>query len=518
MEVNILKKIFVLFVSIVFCLCLSSCKDEKTSIIEYDFLEGYEASNCTATFDNSNLDKVSIEKTFEINNYVNDAVNTVIPYQIFGNGMCLQRDCVNRIWGSAKGATKVAISFKDKVYYGNVDALGNWEVYLPMFSAGGPYEMIIITDIGRITLSDIYIGEVYLLCGQSNMEWKMSWSSGVLSEYYATTDCVNRQIRMLNLARNDSNEPTQILSDFCEWDFARVHSIQYFSAIGYLFGKQMQEELNCPIGLVATAVGGSVIEYWLNEESMKKVENEYNPIPSTDKLFTPSLGYNGLLYPLKGFHFRGCLWYQGASNTLGTQGKYDVALRIFIEQCRKEFESPNMTFTLIQLARLNENPLARSVINEKINIVAKEDPFVCRALSLDLGKWNDAHPQDKREISKRVTDETLKEFYGFDKKSCAEIESYKFNDDGTVTIILTKEVNLVNGSNGFEVYTSRGFITNCNVTVNGNVITISSEEKFSKVRYGYQCDLTDEIINDVSKMVTIYDNDGLPLDLFMIGK
>mgnify|MGYP003324819673 CR=1 FL=1 len=76
----------------------------------------------------------------------------------------------------------------------------------------------------------------------------------------------------------------------------------------------------------------------------------------------------------------------------------------------------------------------------------------------------------------------------------------------------------MNGTNGFEVYVNNKYTYNCNVTINGNKLTITADGEITKVRYGYQCNMTEEIMNDVSKMVTVYDTDGFPLDLFLIEK
>ena len=47
---------------------------------------------------------------------------------------------------------------------------------------------------------------------------------------------------------------------------------------------------------------------------------------------------------------------------------------------------------------------------------------------------------------------------------------------------------------------------------------MTASGEITKVRYGYTCDMTKEIMEDVSKMVTVYDNNGFPLDLFIIEK
>ena len=82
---------------------------------------------------------------------------------------------------------------------------------------------------------------------------------------------------------------------------------------------------------------------------------------------------------------------------------------------------------------------------------------------------------------------------------------------------MSENVVLKNGSNGFEVFTASGYSFDCSVTVDKNIITVTSQHAFSGVRYGYVFEITDEIKADVSKTVTIFDEQGLPCDLFVVN-
>lgn len=76
--------------------------------------------------------------------------------------MCLQRECINKIWGTTT-SENVYIRINGNSFYGNVEGNGDWHVHLPKMDAGDPYEMEIVCDKGLKKYSDIYIGEVYLL-------------------------------------------------------------------------------------------------------------------------------------------------------------------------------------------------------------------------------------------------------------------------------------------------------------------------------------------------------------------
>ena len=477
----------------------------------------YVPADTTVSFSDKNADKVVTEPTFDVTQYTNDASTDIKAYQLFGNGMCLQRDAINRIWGKASKTKYIAAELNGKVYYGSVESK-SWEIYLPKMEAGGPYELTIISEMGRKTFTDVYIGEVYLLSGQSNMEWQPQHSGGVLKELYSTPDCVNDQIRMLHIGWMTPEEPTTEGVNHCQWKSTNQSTIPEFTAVGYLFGKYMQAELGCPVGLIANPIGGSSIEFWMSKENYDKVQETYKSYTTSEVYMTPCLGYNGMLYPLTGLNLRGVVWYQGESNAFGTQLYYDVALKIFMAQCREMFDNEQLTFTICELARYESNPFAYSTINEKINQVAARDPYVAVARNLDLGEWKDIHPKDKREIGRRAAYETLRVFFKKDKPEPVKVVSRSFNDDGSVTITLSCEADLVNGKNGFEVYVNGKYTYDCSVSIDGKVLTVTADGEIKKIRYGYTCEMTAEIQQDVSKMVTVYDKNGFPLDLFLYSK
>ena len=489
-----------------------------------DEMTEYVPSNTAVSFSDENADKVNTDATFDITQHTNIATANIQPYAMFSSGMCLQRDAINRIWGTSTDVNYIAAQIGGNVYYGTVDN-GEWEIYLPKMNAGGPYKLTIISDAGRITLSDVYIGEVFFLGGQSNMEWQVGHSGEVLQELYSTQDCVNAQIRMVNMGWGYSSEPTLAAANVAHWVGANSNTIRNYSAVGYIFGKQMQAELGCPVGLISAPIGGSSLEFWLSAENYVKVEELYQSYgieyyyDEENVVTHPSLGYNGLLYPLTGLNVRGVVWYQGESNAFGTVDYYDDALRIFMEQCREMFNNnAQLAFTICELARYEAYPHAYSVVNEGINNVASTDPYVAVARNLDQGDWFDIHPVDKYTVGQRAAYETLRVFFKVDKPAPITVTSHTFNADGSVSIELSCAASLVNGTNGFEVCVNGEYTYDCNVSINGNTLTVTTSGEITAVRYGYTCEMTDEIKNDVSKMVTVYDENGFPLDLFLISK
>lgn len=85
---------------------------------------------------------------------------------IFSDKMVLQRDTPIPLWGFADPKETVVIEFNGKQYKTRASQTGEWAVNLQKHKAGGPYEL----RVNQKIIQDVYVGDVYLCSGQSNME------------------------------------------------------------------------------------------------------------------------------------------------------------------------------------------------------------------------------------------------------------------------------------------------------------------------------------------------------------
>ena len=94
--------------------------------------------------------------------------------QLFQTGMVLQRGKPIPIWGKADAGEQVVVSWQKKQYTATADANGRWRVDLPKMKAGGPYTLEVSVVGGSandaIQLTDVMVGDVWLLSGQSNID------------------------------------------------------------------------------------------------------------------------------------------------------------------------------------------------------------------------------------------------------------------------------------------------------------------------------------------------------------
>ncbi|MFG6439476.1 sialate O-acetylesterase [Roseateles sp. LKC17W] len=183
--------------------------------------------------------------------------------QVFGDHMVLQRDQPIRIWGWATPGRTLTVSLADRQTKAQAGADGRWTAQLPALQAGGPHQLRVNGD-GEASRRDLLIGDVWLLSGQSNMEWPLAATDTGAQEI---TSPQNAQLRQLRVPLRASLRPEADIAP-APWVVAEAGKVAEFSAVGYHFARQMQTTLGVPVGLVNTAWGGSHLETWMRRDAV----------------------------------------------------------------------------------------------------------------------------------------------------------------------------------------------------------------------------------------------------------
>lgn len=192
--------------------------------------------------------------------------------QVFQNGMVLQRGKPIPVWGQADAGEHVSVTFKKKVYDTMADADGRWQVTLPSQKAGGPYTLTIEggKDEGVVTISDILVGDVWLLSGQSNIDTTIE---RVYPQYgKVIDDYQNPQIRMFRVQTDtDTHGPkSDVKPTPINWKPVTKDNAWLFSAVAYFLGREMYEKTGVPQGLIVNSVGGTPIQAWLDADTLRQ--------------------------------------------------------------------------------------------------------------------------------------------------------------------------------------------------------------------------------------------------------
>lgn len=200
---------------------------------------------------------------------------------ILSDGMILQREVSNYIYGREDIAASVIVSFMGVEYYAKVDETHEFSVELPPFQAGGPYK-ITVKGSSEITLQDVLVGDVYLLSGQSNMELPIRRVLDVSGEEIAQAQ--EPFIRQYHIPATYNFKEPESYMYAGSWEKAEGEELLNFSAAGYFFAKELKETYQIPVGLIMTAVGGSTIEAWMSPSSVAKFGNYQELIKGYDNI------------------------------------------------------------------------------------------------------------------------------------------------------------------------------------------------------------------------------------------
>lgn len=181
---------------------------------------------------------------------------------VFSEHMVLQRDRPLNLWGSATPGQTLTVELADRKASTRVGADGRWRVRLAPLPAGGPHSLRVQGD-QTVELRDVLIGDVWLLGGQSNMEWPLAQTDTGAQEVASPQ---NPQLRHLRVPHRASVRPEAEIAP-APWVVAEPGRVGEFSAIGYHFARQMQAVQGVPIGLINTAWGGSMLETWVRRDA-----------------------------------------------------------------------------------------------------------------------------------------------------------------------------------------------------------------------------------------------------------
>ena len=314
---------------------------------------------------------------------------------IFGSNMIMQAKAPVRLFGSGDG--NVAITFNGERR--EATSNGEWLIEFDAVDYGGPYDIMV--ELGGIfsTLKNVYFGDVILLGGQSNMQFKLRESSEPLENYKG-----NENVRLFTVDRMENGES---FSSRDGWIPLTLETAPEFSAIGY-YVSQGLATTDRKIGLIACYQGASVIQSWMPRDVALvpkfKIENRF-----ADHEWYPIWNDDGVLWEhmierILPFSISSVLWYQGESNASVAEADiYLDMLRDMIFAWRREFKNDKLKFIVIQLAdHLDRAGYAWEKIQAEQLRAQSEIPYVKSVICRDVCDNIDIHPKEKDILSQRI--------------------------------------------------------------------------------------------------------------------
>lgn len=323
--------------------------------------------------------------------------------QIFRSHMVLQANKPVNIFGRGEGTVKVETNGKTS----ETVAKGDWVVTLPPSDYSGPHSMKITMNEETVVLHDIYFGDVILLAGQSNLQFRMNASTYNESLYKSN-----------NLTRFYCSERPEEGEHFTPedgWVVCDAETVGWWSAVGYHLADFLNEETNHAIGIVGCYQGGSSIQGWLPHESLANTpayipfENRCSKYPWNEDGFN----YNFMFKKLIPFTFKAVVWYQGESNRrIDEAENYYFMLTTLIDLWRKDLKDLTLPFIVIQIHKYAAVLAGKgsegwqTVQAAQVKIAETMENVYC-VKSADVCEDNDIHPATKVHLGKRIAHKIL---------------------------------------------------------------------------------------------------------------
>ena len=474
---------------------------------------------------------------------------------IFGDNMVLQQGIEVPIWGKANPLETVTVMAAEQTVSTAADADGKWRVKLKRLKTDGNPIAVTVTGKNTITLKNVLVGEVWVGSGQSNMEYPMR---NALNSMQEIASAKYPKLRLFAVKSFGWAQPLDDVGG--KWVECSPETVREFSCTLYFFGRDLQKQINQPIGLIHASRGGTVIESWSRWETLltdpetkkqvearvkqlddpewlarKYAENTTKCVQAFEKAkaqgFSASMGkpewigldycnrpaglFNALIHPLLGYGIRGVVWYQAEFNN----GRHEQYARLFpkmIQDWRAQWAQGDFPFLFVQLPgneALQTEPYDATKRSKKwaelreAQTKGLDMPNTGMAVTIETAPDGDLHPKNKQAVGDRLARIAASMVYGKPVVSQGPRFESMSKQGNTVRLkfshaeggIVTKEGA---PAQGFAIAgADRKFVWG-NAKIEGDTVVVSSAEIAEPVavRYGWAD----------NPLVSLYNKAGLP--------
>lgn len=386
-------------------------------------------------------------------------VNAMELPTIFSDDMVLQQDLPVLVWGRSDPGAAVTVRFAGQSVETAADGEGNWSLSLgPLEASFEARELVVSSGTNKIVFRNVLVGEVWLASGQSNMGLEVR--RGVDADIHIL-GANDPYLRLNRVAYNPS--PVPVFSSRNPWKLDKPDAVEYFSAVGYQFARDLRKTLQVPVGIIMSSVGGTPSIAWTRTEAaarnpvLKAKLDEWDlalarydeDLPAWELAYAawrekegvaeidyenhkrkgapekpedansskrPGNLANGMINPIAGYTIRGVIWYQGEEDAQWDPANYGQRLRVMIEDWRKWWNA-DLPFGVVQLpdfmmTKTQPTNERWPRLRESQRRVAKDDPNTGLIVTIGLGEANDIHPPNKIPVGRRLARWALADVYG----------------------------------------------------------------------------------------------------------
>lgn len=389
---------------------------------------------------------------------------------VFGDGMVLQREKKLTIWGTSDRQGTVHVYLGDLRAEGQVCG-GIWKCTLPPMEPAENLTLYARQGGETIRIQDVMIGDVWLAGGQSNMEFRLCYEKHWEEAKQLPP---NRKIRMYTCPRIAYARQVPFQPGCGYWFGEDDGALETFASVAYWFARELQPELNVPIGIISCNWGGTSASAWVPQESLEEdpldvylkdyeqaiagmnpeknreeslrgwafqkdpdhlrewagvmygidraaqlerivrcADNPVVPIGPYNKN-RPGCLFEEMVQPIREFSLKGVLWYQG-ENDVHHAPLYSRLFTVLIEQWRKLW-GEDLPFLFAQLAPfdcwLALDGVDFPEIRRQQDTVSRTVPSCWMISTSDAGMRYDIHPKEKKALGHRFFLQAMDKVYG----------------------------------------------------------------------------------------------------------
>ncbi|HEY2773394.1 MAG TPA: sialate O-acetylesterase [Candidatus Binatia bacterium] len=241
-----------------------------------------------------------------------------IPSRLYYDHMVMQHGASVPVWGTSNAAEHVTVTIASQTKPTVADNAGRWRVTLDPMPPGGPYDLVIQGDDNTLDFTDVMVGDVWLMAGQSNL-----------------------MIR----------RPTQ--GDLAQFPNARVFKRSWTDRPGDIpfgFAKVMGEELGMTVGVLQCALRGAsaLSRTWLGPDATNNPDPEIQAIVASGNY---GQSYMTAVRNVAGFPVKGMIWWQGESDArteIDPGEQYSHVLPAIVESWRAAWNDNSIPFLFLQ--------------------------------------------------------------------------------------------------------------------------------------------------------------------------
>jgi sialate O-acetylesterase len=388
---------------------------------------------------------------FLLSGRLHAAVRLAAPFR---DGVVLQSGKPIAVWGWAEPGEQVKVSFKQCTRTAQADSRGRWLVRLEAVAASDQPARLVVAGKNTVTVDQVLVGEVWLCSGQSNMNLPLTQAKDAEREIAGANHPL---IRYFEVKSAVVGQPLDEAGG--TWETCTPAAAGRFTAVGYFFARELQRQLGVPVGIIKSTLGGSPIEGWMSEETLKgnlaadHAVKTWAPLSAAFEKRTadyaaqlatwsarekaaraagrdfaeprpvivqersdrnkPSGLYNGFIHPLEPLTLAGFLWYQGESG-VGRANEYRVLLQTMIRQWRQDFQQPDLPFLIAQLpnyAETNDVTGQSWAWLREAQAATLSLPRTGMAVTVDVGDPANLHPANKQDVGLRLALVALRDVY-----------------------------------------------------------------------------------------------------------